>query len=145
MKIITFINTYGAFFQTLIIIVGAIIALRQLRTLNRQIRGNSLQQIEMNDREIKKLRFNNPWLLDAPESLSSDQKERAQIYMNLLVNHAKHIFVQYDIDAIPKEYWDAVDRDMKYSVKHPIFVDACKRIRDYVPFKFKQYLDSIIP
>ena len=145
MGIILFINQYGVFFQTIILSAGIVIAIRQLSSLNRQLKGNSLQQIHFNDREIKTLRFNNTWLLqENTADLSEDQKDKMRIFFNLLINHAKHIYMQKNLKAIPEEYWEAVHRDLEFSLNNPVFKEVWDRTKKYVPSGFKDYIDGLV-
>lgn len=145
MAIIDFINQNGVFFQTIILSVGITIAIFQLRSLNRQLKGNSLQQIQFNDREIKTLRFNNPWLLkENTVNLTEEQKDQMRMFFNLLINHAKHIYLQKNLGVIPEEYWEAVHRDLEFSVKHTTFKEVWERTKKYVPSGFRDYLDSLM-
>ena len=144
MELIEFVNKYGSFFQVCVVVLGFSIAFFQLKALNRQIVGNTLQQLQTNDREIKALRLTYPFLFGPSEKLKEDQIKQVKWYMNILVNHIKHIHIQHRMKTIPDEYWDAVDRDMKDSVANPNFREACERVRSYVPESFKRYIDSLI-
>jgi len=59
-----FIVEYKWIIGTLILIGGLSIALFQLKSIKCQLKANSLHQIQANDREIKKLRFDNPNLFE---------------------------------------------------------------------------------
>jgi len=143
MDLISFFNDNGPFFQTVILLIGAIIAIRQLSILNRQLKASSLQQIQLNDLEIKTLRFNKPWLFDDSKPLSHRREKQLEYYMNLLLHHANNIYIHNKLATLPEGYWDAVERDLKYSLKDPSFKRAWDRTKNYFPKDFHSYLDSL--
>jgi len=85
--------------------------------------------------------FNNPSILKAT---TPNQKTKLRIFIALVINHAKHIFIQKQLKHIPDEYWIAVDRDMNSSVKHELFQEVWKDIREFQPESYQQYVDHKI-
>ena len=138
------VQTIAQIAQTIILVVGVIIALCELTSLGKQLQGNSLQQIQANDREIKALLFNNPYILSLTTSAASEEQLKSNIYLALVINHAKHIFLQHQLGYIPKEYWDAVDRDMDQSVEVKRFQAVWEKVEAYQPDSYRKYVNSKI-
>ena len=147
-------NNYGILIQALIYLMqtavfigGVMVAWWQLASLHNQLQGNSLQQIQANDREIRTLLFNNPSIrnsLSPTAPTISDQELKSRIFIALIITHAKHIFLQRRLGHIPDEYWDAVDRDMNESVKFELFQKVWSEVESYQPVSYQQYVSSKI-
>jgi len=143
MNAISFIETHSGFIQAIILFIGASIAIFQLSSLNRQLKGNSLQQIQLNDREIKTLVFNNP-LLSEKAKKDVESEKKLEKYMLLLISHAKHIYLLNNLKKLPEDYWDAVERDLEYSITDPVFKKMWDQTKKYVPDNFREYVDSLV-
>ena len=93
-------TNYGNLIQAACIILGFIIALKQLAQINRSTLSNAMHQISNDNRELMSLRLQ----YDSQE----DTEEGKKIFPALITNHIAHLFTQYHLRVIKDEWWNSI-------------------------------------
>lgn len=129
-------NDYGSLIQSIIFIFVLIVAWIQLSDLKKNSKGNVINQIVSNNRELLAIKLKNNVLLEG--------KSEKDIYFIMLLNHSANAYVQHEMNIISEGWWKALVIDMKDTFNKDDFRAMWIDVKKYYSDNFQKFMDTKI-
>jgi len=130
--------------QTVLLILVLRASLAQLSALQKSTHGATVQQIFSTHRDIAKLGIDKPEIVARLAGSSSNPEidRQAELFVDMLINHAYSAFIQNSLDLIPTGLWEAIVTSTANLFDSDFVRDRWRTVRKYYETEFQSFIDT---
>ncbi|MCS6845164.1 MAG: hypothetical protein NZ528_12720 [Caldilineales bacterium] len=134
----------------IVFLVSVIFLYRQIRQIDRSIRGNTYQTLIYDGSAISRIFVDNPELADLWGTVeyvgrSGDHKQIRQAWViTMMMDHYENIFFQHEQGCIPDEMWERWARHISNVFTSANVQAQWSKARDVYYGPFREFVDRTI-